>query len=194
LQSRIDRLRWTAEALERGRLLALAVDHCVHDGGYSARQGFRRCQESGAMREGIPAGRTQNGQADDDQQDFLEPAAAFLLLVPLGVTHAVGAAGLLGQRRRPRTALVFRDLLAAGARSDGLRRRMRGTHGRSGPRGSRPARRLGEDHGGRLPIRKALSPKQIVRQQMAVLDELGELRVGNGPVLLVVAGEIPLRL
>src|SRR5262245_18068524 len=72
LQPGIDRLRRAAEALEGRCLLALAVDHRADDGGQSREQGH----ETGAVWKGKPASRTQNAEAEKDQQDSLDPAAA----------------------------------------------------------------------------------------------------------------------
>ena len=64
--------------------------------------------------------------------------------------------------------------------------------GRLGSLHSGPAR--GKNHHGRTPVWKTLTPKQISRLQMPEFDELGQLRLGQRPILLAVAGEIPLRL
>jgi hypothetical protein len=51
-----------------------------------------------------------------------------------------------------------------------------------------------EDDHGRTPVRKALTPKQIRRLQMAELYDLRQFRIGQRPELLAFAREIPLRL
>ena len=142
----------------------------------------------------IPTGRAQHGQEDDGQQHLLQGATARLVLLRLGMAHAIGTARLLARCCRPGIALVRRGLPTSAhvRRCALLHRRMRVSRLRGRARGGRPARR--EDHHRGAPVLKALAPEQVGRLQVSELDELRQLRIAQRPVLLAVAGEIPWRL
>ena len=155
-----------AKARQRRDIEALAVG----DG-----RGARRCRQRGhelAQPLGMDIGQGPGpGEGGEEQQDCgntqgAEPAPA-LRIVEIGAVGRVGGSRLRLSGHRP------------------LPRRHRARCGRA-------AARRKHEHGW-PPVREAFAPDQVVRLQVPLLDELGQLRLGDRAVLLTVPGDVPLR-
>src|SRR5207244_4259492 len=138
--------------------------------------------------EGVPTARAEGSKASDHHQGPPQPSTARGCVLRLGIVRSAALARPPSSRvlTLTRHRLVARAPPRGGLRSHWTRLAC----GRCGPLHRGLARR--EDDHGRTPVWKTLTPQQICRLQMAELDELRQLRIGQGPELLAIACEIPL--